>query len=186
MLSRRTKSRIGVGLAAGCAATGIALLSAPAAMAGGGCANANTGLSSLSKGEARGAFTCLFNNARGGQNVVKNNKLQRAAQRHTNTMRNQQCFSHQCPGEANLKQRVKSTGYFNGAGRVGEIIAYADADPPPPGQPGGEDTPNTVVNQWLNSSLHRSLISDPGYQDVGVGINVQGGDALITAVFGKS
>jgi uncharacterized protein YkwD len=177
---------MGAGLVAASAATGLALIGAPSAMAGAGCANANAGLSSLSKGETRTAFICLFNQSRSAADVFNNRDLQQAAQSHTNTMRAQNCFSHQCSGEPGLKQRVRSTGYFNGGGRVGEIIAYADADPPPPGQPNGEDTPNTVVNRWLNSSIHRSLIRDAGFEDVGVGVNVQGGDALITAVFGKA
>ncbi len=181
MLSRRTKCRISAGLAAGCATMGLALLSAPPSMAG-GCANANASFGSLSKSQARASVTCLFNQARSANNLSQNGDLQRAAQGHTNTMRSQNCFSHQCPGEPNLRQRINNTGYFNGAGQAAELIAFGDADDttPPP-----EDTPDAIVDKWLDSTDHRNVIQNPVYKHVGVGVNVQNGTALVTAILGK-
>lgn len=156
---------------------GLALLTAPPGMAGsGGCANAGADIGSLSTAQARGAIICLFNNARSAQSVQRNGDLQQAAQKHTDRMRSEECFRHDCPGEPGLKQRVENTGYFNGAGQVGEVIAFGDDG----------FSPNDFVDEWLDSNAHRGIIQRAAFRDVGVGVSVQGGNALLTAVLGKS
>jgi len=145
-------------------------------MAGSSCANAGSDIGSLSKGEARTAIICLFNNARSAQDLKQNGDLQKVAQKHSDTMRSENCFSHKCPGEQGLKDRIKNTGYFNGAGQAGQLIAFGSDNA----------SPRDFVAEWLNSNAHRGQIQKPAYRDVGVGVNVQGGDTLLTAVFGRS
>jgi hypothetical protein len=170
-----TKLRAGAALGAGFAALALAGSMGPAATAaGGGCANANESVENLSKGDAARAIICLFNNERTTA-LDRNGDLTDAAQFHSDVMRQKECFKHKCNGEPGLFRRVKATGYLNGASdpRVGELIAF-----------GNDKPPADFVDKWLDSSEHRALIKDASFRDAGVGINTQGGNALITAVLG--
>jgi uncharacterized protein YkwD len=148
-----------------------------AAVASASCASAGEEVKSLSRDATRTALECLFNGKRvnrGGLN--HSDQLEEAAQKHTNTMRSMQCFSHDCPGEPNLTTRVRRTGYLSGARdpELGEILKYA-AD---------EITPQQMVNEWMRSAEHRSLIMRHTFEDVGVGISVKDNSILATAVLG--
>lgn len=173
MANLKTKLTTGAALGAGIAMLGLAgSVAAPAAGAGGGCANADSNIENLSKGQASAALICLFNQSRSNP-VAKNGDLSRAARKHTKVMRSQQCFSHQCPGEDSLGKRVRKTGYANGGFQVGEIIAY-----------GNDKSAEDIVQEWLNSSGHRRIIKRSKFDDVGVGISATD-DVLVTAVFGS-
>lgn len=173
----RSMLKLGGALGSGCAALGLALVAAPSSLAGGGCANASADIGDLSRGEARSAIVCLFNKARSAGDLEPNGDLKSAAQKHTNTMRETQCFEHRCPGEAGFKQRVENTGYFNGGGdsQAGEIIAFGPDDA----------SPANYVNNWLDSNEQRGQIKKSAYDDVGVGVSVSDGNTLLTAVFGS-
>ncbi len=167
--------RVVVGVAG--AIAGISFISAPPSMAaGGGCANANAPIKSLSKSQATESLICLFNNLRSAPDVSKSSDLTQAAQGHSDTMRAEQCFSHDCPNEPGLKKRVQNAGYINSgdAVKLGEVIAY------------GPDSasPNKYVNHWKRSDDHRGIIKGSSYRDVGVGINIKNGTVLLTGVFG--
>ncbi len=175
MLSRRTKFRAGIGVSVGCAGLAIGLLGAPSAMAGGGCANGGADIGSLSKGQARDAIVCEINAIR-NPNVTKNSALQRAAQKHSKVMRNKDCFEHECPGEDGLGERVKDAGYVadGDAFKVGECIAYGSTS----------FSPADFVDAWLDDAAHRKVLKKSAYNDVGVGIDIADGTALITADLG--
>jgi uncharacterized protein YkwD len=148
----------------------IGLLGGPAE-AQAGCANSQQASANLSKDQARAAVQCLLNQER-GKNVEQNNDLDKAAQNHSAVMANLACLSHQCPGEPDLKTRVKRTGYSNSP-VYGEVVASFYE----------QDSPKAVVNAWMNSPDHRAIIQRSSYDHVGVGVSFAGRLAYYTAVF---
>lgn len=171
---RAIRTAVGSGISALGLCLGILGAAAPAGAAGGGCENANTSSASLSNSEATKAIACLFNQARSGPNVSPDGDLTEAARKHTQKMRKKECFSHQCPGEPALVERVKRTGYSNSP-FVGEAIQINRDNA----------TPDDIVDEWLNSGAHRALIKDSRFNDVGVGLDVNNNSALYTAVLGR-
>jgi len=141
-----------------------------------GCNHSGQSVKNISKKNARSAITCLFNKGRSAPNVKRNGDLERAAQGHSAVMARKRCVSHQCPGEADLKQRVARTGYLNGASgyELGEVIIYG---------PSGA-SPRQMVDKWMNSSSHRSTITKSSFKHVGVGLSMDGGMVFATADFG--
>lgn len=84
-----------------------------------------------------------------------NAQLMAAAQTHTNLMVQRNQLSHQLPGEPSLGDRVSQTGYrWSG---VAENIAQ------------GQQTPEAVLQSWMNSTGHRNNLLNPNYRDLGVG-----------------
>lgn len=153
----------------------LVLSSANAASAA--CSGSGEEVKSLNKNKARAALICLFNNERGGRGDLKHNdQLEEAAQKHTDTMRSEQCFSHDCPGEPALKERVRRTGYLRGASdpQLGEVLKFA-AD---------EITPREMVNEWMRSDAHEALILRNSFEDAGAGISVKDNSILATVVLG--
>jgi uncharacterized protein YkwD len=90
-----------------------------------------------------------------------------AAQTHTDLMVQHNQMSHQLPGEPSLAGRVSQTGYRWSA--VAENIAW------------GQQTPEHVVSDWMNSPGHRLNLLDPKYQHLGVGY----ANNFWTQVFGR-
>lgn len=174
MANGKIKVTAGAALGAALATLGIASVGASPALAGGGCANAGASLDTLSRGDASKAFICLFNQQR-KNSVSKNGDLAKAAQNHSDTMREENCLAHECSGKPGLKRRVKNTGYLKGAEafQIGETIAF-----------GVDKSPSDIIKKWLSSSDHRELIKRNSFDDVGVGVNNGGNGAFITAVFG--
>ncbi len=120
----------------------------------------------ITKGHARKAVLCLLNRerrSRGLSDLDRDKKLQRAAQRHNDTMQGKRCFSHQCPGEASLTGRLQQVRWLTGgldAWTYGENIAWGS---------GHLATPRNIVKQWMNSSGHRANILSNRYDEVGIG-----------------
>jgi hypothetical protein len=71
-------------------------------------------------------------------------------------MRDQNCFSHQCPGEADYLTRIRQSGYAPLLWG-GEIIAR------------GQTTPERAVTDWMNSAGHRAIILDRRAVHIGCG-----------------
>jgi uncharacterized protein YkwD len=141
----------------------------------------------LAPGQARKAIVCLLNAERqkaGVGPLESNKKLQRAAQNHTDHMDGTGCFDHECPGEADLSQRLQGVDYLIGSlirWVCGENIAW------------GSDklgTPKAIVQTWMNSPPHRSTLLNAAFHDVGIGFAAgtpnDGGDrgGIYTADFG--
>ena len=109
----------------------------------------------LSNGQARKAVLCLINKQRSRAGLGKldrHRKLQRAAQRHNSHMHGTGCFSHQCPGEASLDRRLKSSGYLSGGlsrWAYGENIAWGEA---------GYSTPRAMVRAWMAKRMPHSSV----------------------------
>lgn len=138
------------------------------------CAKANAPTKQLSKVEVRKAIRCVINHER-GPNLKPKKALKQAAQRHSRTMRKQNCFSHQCPGEPDLTNRVRRSGYLKGAGsyRVGEVIAALPV----------RRSPRDVVRAWMSSPSHRATILG-SFKHFNVGKTTKRRVAYHTVVFG--
>jgi hypothetical protein len=113
-----------------------------------------------------------------------NGKLVHAASRHGRRMVVAGFFSHSDPQTGTqVSQRVKSTGYFQGASRgwaVGENLAWGR---------GAASTPAGLVRAWLNSPGHRKNIMDRRWRQTGVSTTQatpQGGSGVtVVQVFGR-
>jgi uncharacterized protein YkwD len=139
------------------------------------------GPSNLTPKHARMAVVCLINRKRhqnGRGHLHRSERLSHAATRHSRRMKNSGCFSHQCPGEASLYTRLRSSGYLSGGlsrWAYGENIGWGD---------GWRGTPKHIVNAWMDSSSHRSTILSGTFRDVGVGFAHRGSRGYYTADFG--
>jgi uncharacterized protein YkwD len=154
-------------LAAALLAAALLLLSgsgvAPASAA---CKNANTPAYKLPGKGARKATLCLINKRRAkrGMKALRQQKAQlKAAKKHTRQMLKKGCFSHLCPGEGDLIDRVSRTRYLpcNCSWGVAENIAYGH---------GRRSSPKKVVKAWMKSSGHRQNILNRRFEDIGIGI----------------
>jgi uncharacterized protein YkwD len=178
-----TLAAIAALLAATLAAT-FALLASPRldAASAATCANAEAPAQELERKTLRKALTCLINKQRQARDRVllhKNRQLKRAAQRHTNTMVKTDCLLHTCPGEAGIDQRIRRTGYLDGARRW----AYAE-------NTGCAVTAKAMVGRWMDSDFHSGNILRRKFRDIGVGVSDQpvaseckADHATFTAVF---
>lgn len=158
----RTKTAIGAMLllALGFAALLAAGPGAPAANAGGGCAHADDQPNQASSSEFRESIICLIQIerlSRGKDELDINGKLRSVAGDHNAVMLHQDCFDHQCSGEASLTKRLKQVGYLKGdSWAYGESIGY-------------ENTPRKMIDAWMDSSYHRQNILNNKFVDLGVG-----------------
>lgn len=122
----------------------------------------------LRKQPARKAVLCLLNKQRkkrGLPKLERDRKLQKAAQRHNDHMLAKKCFSHQCPGEGSLEQRLRSVDYLKSGLSLwayGENIAWGEK---------GRSTPRAIVKAWMNSAGHRANILNRSFRELGVGVS---------------
>jgi uncharacterized protein YkwD len=116
----------------------------------------------LSRQHARAATTCFINRVRtrkGRHPLVTNAQLQQTAQAHTDYMRDHKCFMR-CDGEAQLYERVKTSGYPSGRWGAGENIGWGGGD---------LGTPKAIFKAWMDSHDHRANILKRKFRDIGVG-----------------
>ena len=141
-----------------------------------GCHKSGKSVSNMSKKTARDAIVCLFNKGRSAKNLNRNGKLKTAAQGHASVMASQHCFSHQCPGEPSLKDRVARTGYLSGASgyELGEVIINQR----------DKASPRRIARKWLDSPSHSAIIRKSTFDHVGVGLSIRGGFVWAAADFG--
>jgi uncharacterized protein YkwD len=82
-------------------------------------------------------------------------RLQAAARTHAQLMASQNTLSHQLPGESILLKRLALTGaYFYAAGETAAFNYSADA----------------AQESFMYSPPHRTIILDPQYDMVGIGV----------------
>ena len=135
---------------------------------------------------ARRALLCLLNKTRrahGLKPLRANNRLLKAAERHSKSMVVRGYFSHVDPGGGSSIDRVRRTGYLSGARTwtCGENIGWGD---------GPTSTPRNMMRAWMASAPHRANILTRGFREVGLG-GVPGrpgragaGGGTYTTVFG--
>jgi uncharacterized protein YkwD len=163
----------------------LALLASPRleSASAASCANAEVLAQELERKALRKALTCLINKERKQRDLVKIRKkrqLQKAAQRHTNAMVKTGCLLHQCPGEADIDQRIRRTGYLDNARRW----AYAE-------NTGCAVSAKAMFGRWMDSDYHRGNMLRRKFRHVGVGVSEHPAadeckpeHATFTAVFG--
>lgn len=100
-----------------------------------------------------------------------NNKLRKAARKHTRKMAAANELSHQLRGEASLGRRITQAGYRNWRG-LAENIAY------------GHASPKSMVRAWMNSPSHRRNILNCRYRHLGVGVVIKRDVPWATQDFG--
>ena len=124
------------------------------------------GTSRASHATARRALLCLLNKTRrahGLGSLRRNQKLLRAAERHSKSMVQRHFFSHVEPGGSSPLQRIISAGYLRGSrGFIyGENIGYGE---------GPTSSPRSMMRAWMNSTPHRANILTGSFREVGLGI----------------
>jgi uncharacterized protein YkwD len=109
---------------------------------------------------------CLINVERGQHGlaaVTASTLLGRAAASHSSDMVRRKYFSHVTPSGQSMRGRVARTGYLRGSRcpLLGETIAW-----------GSEvfASPAELVNELMLSPVHRRIVLDRRYRDVGVGL----------------
>jgi uncharacterized protein YkwD len=112
------------------------------------------------------ATLCVLNAERAKQNqpaLKLNTRLSKAAQGHARDMARKDYFSHDSLSGADFVDRIKHTGYLNGAGRwtVGENIAWAT---------GKLASPRAIVQSWMGSAGHRANILSGAFREIGIGV----------------
>lgn len=136
---------------------------------------------------AADAVLCLVNverSQRGLPPVVASSLLGRAADSHSIDMVRRGYFSHITPTGQDLRTRVARTGYLRGVRRpaLGETIAW------------GSDyyaSPVELVKDLMSSAVHRAIIVDRRFRDVGVGLALgaplqgMGAGATLSLNFGR-
>jgi len=142
-----------------------------------GCKHSGESVKSVSKKNARAAIGCLFNQKRSARNVKRDGDLERAAQNHASVMAAQNCYSHQCSGEPDLRQRAARTGYMRGSTSygLGEVILVMSA----------KASSRQIVSAWMGSSAHRSNIQNSSWEHTGVGVAIRRGGVYATGDFGR-
>ncbi|MEU5322309.1 CAP domain-containing protein [Streptomyces sp. NPDC021056] len=88
--------------------------------------------------------------------LTENAKLTEAAQDHSQDMADHQNMSHTGSDGSSMTDRLARVGYkFRSAG---ENVAY------------GYNTPESVMDGWMNSSGHRANILNCGFKEIGIGL----------------
>ena len=149
----------------GLAAASLLLLAANPARAS-TCPHGDDVATSLSPMDRRAALLCAIGAERGARGLApvrESQQLTLAAQRHADDMVARAFFAHVTPGGTTLAERVRATGYLTSrrTWELGEAIAWAQEP---------LDTPNQLVQAWLNSPPHREILLDRGFRDVGIGV----------------
>jgi len=171
MTSKKLTTKPVFGLLA-CLVAVFALAAGVPASAQAGCAHSGEPVRSISKDNARAAIGCLFNKERSADNVTGNNDLHDAAQGHSAVMASQNCYSHQCSGEGDLRERIARTGYLRGTSsyELGEVILIG----------GAKASSRQIVNAWMDSPAHSANIRKSSYDHVGVGLSIRAGRVYVS------
>jgi uncharacterized protein YkwD len=166
-------------------AAALALLLVAAATASAACRNAGASTESATNRALVNATLCVLNAHRARHDLSAlrlNRKLSTAARRHSRAMVRERFFSHDSPNGASFVDRIRATGYLEGAQSwsVGENIAYGS---------GSRSTPRSIGRAWINSRGHRANILSGSFREIGIGIAagtpVGGGGATYTTDFGR-
>ena len=144
----------------------VAMAASPSAMAAQACPSASATPAQAGKRAIVRATLCTINAERSRQGLGPlglNSRLSRAAAAHAGDMERRNYFSHDSLGGASFVDRIRSTGYLNGARSwtVGENLAWGSR---------GRSTPLTITEMWMNSPGHRANILNSTFREVGIGV----------------
>ncbi|WP_225834510.1 sigma-70 family RNA polymerase sigma factor [Streptomyces sp. NK08204] len=102
--------------------------------------------------------------------LAQDPQLQKAAQGHSDDMASRDFFDHTNPDGLGPGQRITAAGYRWSA--YGENIAL------------GQQTPQAVMDSWMNSPGHRANILNCAFKNIGVGVHTGTGGPWWTQDFG--
>ncbi|OXY91317.1 sigma-70 family RNA polymerase sigma factor [Streptomyces diastatochromogenes] len=102
--------------------------------------------------------------------LTEDPQLEKAAQGHSDDMAARNFFDHTNPDGADPGQRITAAGYRWST--YGENIAQ------------GQQTPQAVMDSWMNSPGHRANILNCSFKDIGVGVHKGSGGPWWTQDFG--
>ncbi|MFG2123707.1 sigma-70 family RNA polymerase sigma factor [Streptomyces sp. NPDC048710] len=102
--------------------------------------------------------------------LTENAQLEKAAQAHSDDMAARNFFDHTNPDGADPGQRITAAGYRWST--YGENIAK------------GQQTPQSVMDSWMNSPGHRANILNCSFKEIGVGVHKGSGGPWWTQDFG--
>ncbi|MES9525989.1 sigma-70 family RNA polymerase sigma factor [Streptomyces capoamus] len=102
--------------------------------------------------------------------VTEDPQLDRAAQGHSDDMAARDFFDHTNPDGAGPGERITAAGYRWST--YGENIAR------------GQQTPQAVMDSWMNSPGHRANILNCSFKNIGVGVHDGPGGPWWTQAFG--
>ncbi|MFF8432094.1 sigma-70 family RNA polymerase sigma factor [Streptomyces sp. NPDC016566] len=102
--------------------------------------------------------------------LTENAQLEKAAQAHSDDMAARNFFDHTNPDGADPGQRITAAGYRWST--YGENIAM------------GQQTPQSVMDSWMNSPGHRANILNCSFKEIGVGVHKGSGGPWWTQDFG--
>jgi uncharacterized protein YkwD len=113
--------------------------------------------------QVRQATLCLLNAERAQHGLGKlrqNERLRKAARRHSRAMVKRGFFEHTSPTGSTMVGRVSRAGYRSWAS-LGENIAWGS---------GHLATPGAIVRGWMNSPGHRDNILRGRFREIGIGV----------------
>jgi uncharacterized protein YkwD len=102
--------------------------------------------------------------------VTEDAQLDKAAQGHSDDMAARNFFDHTNPDGAGPGERITAAGYRWST--YGENIAR------------GQQTPQAVMDSWMNSPGHRANILNCSFKNIGVGVHDGSGGPWWTQAFG--
>ncbi len=118
--------------------------------------------------EVERATLCLLNAERGKRELrplVSNQRLARAADRHTDDMVKRGYFTHDSRNGDSFADRIRDTGYLSNVSTwtVGENLAWGS---------GNLATADAIVRAWMDSPGHRANILNGRYREIGVALTL--------------
>ncbi len=185
MSSARRTALLMVGLLLACFTAMSVAAAQPASAASGRAAMSVRRAATLQRNQ-RILFT-LINKARTRRGLAAlrvQHDLAKAARLHSRQMVVHDFFSHSSPNGQNYGARIARCGYGRSGyavWRVGEVLAWGK---------GVYGVPQLVLRRWMSSPVHRAVILDRRWREVGVGL-VKGkfcglcGVYLYTVDFGR-
>ena len=152
-------------IAAAVVVWGWAMGTGTATAAGAGCASASADPGATTLGPAASAIVCLVNGERrqrGLPRVRASRQLGRAAVAHSRDMVARRFFGHVSPEGETVRQRVVRTGYLRrGRGEIEETLGWGGT---------GFASPRQLVEVLMRSALHRQILLERRFRDIGVGL----------------
>jgi uncharacterized protein YkwD len=167
------------GLAVVCLAV-VALLALPIASAL-ACAGESATPGTASSATYTRAVECLVNEQRaaaGLRALGHDARLAKAARRYSSAMVRGGFFDHVSPSGSTPGKRARAVGWSGQT--LGETLGWGS---------GSLATPSAIVEGWMNSPPHRSILLDGDFRRVGLGVasgspDGTPGAATVTADFG--
>ncbi len=100
----------------------------------------------------------------GVNKLVRDEKLELAAQRHANDMVERDYLSHYSPEGTSVFDRLKEVGYnyYQAGENIFEANRLQYLDP--------MNMTKVVIEGWMNSKKHRENLLHPAYEEVGIGV----------------